>query len=95
MGRFTGDPHPIELLSYDDLLNDRTGAGYYWDHEVGAVFRRFQVDLPRDPEIREACVPSISHKNHCPDFYIKSASGTLGSTDCTDRAYPKYKKDPL
>ena len=78
-------------------MNDRTGAGYYWDHEVGAVFRRFQVDLPRDPEMRMACVPSISHKSHCPMFYIKTSvsSGSLGSTDCTERAYPKYKKDPL
>ena len=86
-----GTPKPMKLPTYNDLLNDRTGAGYYWDQEVGSIFRRFQVDLLRDPEIRQACLPD---GRHCPSFSIKT-NGAIGDTDCTDRAYPKYQKDPL
>ena len=89
--KFQGTPKPMELSTYNELLNDRTGAGYYWDQEVGAIFRRFQVDLLRDPEIRQACLPD---DRHCPSFSIKT-NGAIGDTDCTDRAYPKYQKDPL
>ena len=95
--RFSGRPKPIELLSYEDLLNDKNGTGYYWDHEVGVVFRRFQVDLPRDPLIRKACPssPSNQHDTDCPEFRIDTDVQALGDTDCTQRAYPKYRKNPL
>ena len=38
-----GNPKPMQINTYDDLVNDRSGAGYYWDKNVGAIFRRFQV----------------------------------------------------
>jgi hypothetical protein len=81
-----------ELDSYQDLLDDRTGLAYYWDREVGVVFTRFQVDMLRTPEDQVRCIPD---NKHCPVFRIRTDSENRGDTDCTERAYPKYKKDPL
>ena len=41
----TGTPKPNQLDSYEELLDDTTGAGYYIDTEVGALFRKFQVTI--------------------------------------------------
>ena len=89
---FRGSPEPQEVSTYEDLVNDRTGAGYFWDKEVGAVFRRFQVDLQRDSELRDRCVPD---GHHCPWFTVETSGDGLRDAYCTDRAYPKYRKDPL
>ena len=78
--------------SYQDLLDDRTGLAYYWDREVGVVFTRFQVDKLRTPEDQVRCIPD---NKHCPTFRIRTESENRGDTDCTERAYPKYQKDPL
>ena len=86
---FKGNPKPLEFETYEDLLQDRSGSGYFWDKEIGAIFRRFQVDEPRDPESRLACVGG---PYSCPTFFINSLSGANGDTDCTKRAYPKYSK---
>ena len=31
---FRGSPAPVKIGSYEDLLKDRTGAGYFWDEQV-------------------------------------------------------------
>ena len=90
---FRGRPNPKEIESYDELLADESGTGYYWDHEVGIVFRKFQVDIVWDPESRDAC-PLQEDSAWCPNFYIRPEPYT-GDTDCTARAYPKYKTEPL
>ena len=38
-----GSPHPVEVSSYEALTGDHTGTAYYWDREVGVIFRKFQV----------------------------------------------------
>ena len=38
-----GSPHPAEVSSYEALTGDTTGTAYYWDREVGVIFRKFQV----------------------------------------------------
>ena len=83
-----GRPHPQEIATFEELQNDNSGTGYYWDHEVGIVFRKFQVDLVWDPESRDAC-PLAESSAWCPQFFIRPHPYT-GDTDCTARAYPKY-----
>ena len=61
----SGHPHPVERDTYHQLRQDNSGAGYYWDRQVGIIFRRFQNDVPRLPESREACVGGL-----CPSFRI-------------------------
>ena len=39
---FRGRPKPQEIATFEELQNDNSGTGYYWDHEVGIVFRKFQ-----------------------------------------------------
>ena len=56
------------------------------------IFLKLQVDAPRDPELREAC---IGGRYNCPNIYIDTKENTLGDADCRGRAYPKYQKDPL
>ena len=88
-----GRPHPQEIATFEELQNDNSGTGYYWDHEVGIVFRKFQVDLVWDPESRDAC-PLAESSAWCPQFFIRPQPYE-GDTDCTARAYPKYKTNPL
>ena len=76
--------------SYLELLEDQTGAGYYWDREVGMVIRKFKVYEPRTPADRSPCVPAGSN---CPQ--LKIVTEHPGDTDCTGRAYPKYQKPPI
>ena len=89
---FQGDSELSELSTYEDLLADRTGSAYYWDREVGVVFRRFQVDQMRSWEDQVRCMPD---NHNCPYFRIRTELENRGDTDCTQRAYPKYKKNPL
>ena len=92
---FRGRPKPQEIDTYEELLADNSGTGYYWDHEVGIVFRKFQVDLVWDPESRAACPKGDSYDPAwCPQFFIRPEPYT-GDTDCTTRAYPKYRTEPL
>ena len=93
-----GTPKPEQVNTFAELLEDRSGTAFFWDQEVGIMFRRFQVDLPRSPEDRTRCVG-----DHCPEFFIDVEHEGLGDedglvggdTDCRDRAYPKYQLDPL
>ena len=87
---FSGSPKPLEMQSYQELLEDQTGAGYFWDVEVGLVIRKFKVYEPRSPDDRTHCVPTA---HSCPHFDIETSHP--GDTDCTSRAYPKYKKNPI
>ena len=89
---FGGRPKPQEIATYEGLLTDKSGAGYFWDHEVGVVFRKFQVDLVWDPESRDACPQG--DRAWCPQFFIRSQPYS-GDTDCAARAYPKYRTEPL
>ena len=87
-----GHPHPEERESYEELRQDNSGAGYYWDRQVGLIFRRFKNDVPRLPESRKACVGG-----QCPYFKIDNLMDPelLLDADCRTRAYPKYQEDPL
>merc|ERR1711970_929094 len=89
---FTGRTKLIELDTYEDLQADQTGSAFYWDREVGVVFTKFLTEEERTPADRRKCFPA---DNLCPDFRIRSSMETMGDTDCTARAYPKYRKDPL
>ena len=87
-----GHPQPEERESYEELRQDNSGAGYYWDRQVGLIFRRFKNDLPRLPESRKACVGGL-----CPYFKIDTLLDPELSwdADCRTRAYPKYQEEPL
>ena len=78
--------------TYEELRQDTTGTGYFWDPEVGVIFRKFQVDLPRVPELRKRCVGDL-----CPSFDIINLLDLSQGldTDCRTRAYPKYQEVPL
>ena len=88
----SGLPHPVERDTYQQLRLDNSGVGYYWDREVGIIFRRFQNDIPRLPESREACVGRL-----CPEFKIDTLLDPElpWDADCRNRAYPKYQEEPL
>ena len=88
----SGHPRPVERHTYHQLRQDNSGAGYYWDRQVGIIFRRFQNDVPRLPESREACVGGL-----CPSFRIDIMMDPELSwdADCRTRAYPKYQEEPL
>ena len=89
--QFKGEnPRPVEVASYLDLVEDQTGTAYYWDKEVGVVFRKFKVFESRTPDDRVRCVPD---DKHCPSFRIETTF--VGDTDCRSRAYPKYQKPPI
>ena len=90
--RYEGYPKPVKVENYEDMAYDITGTAYYWDHELGIVFKKFQVDLPRTSESRVACIPD---GKHCPSFEIVTLDGAFGSTDCTNRVYPKYQNVPI
>ena len=87
---FHGNPAPVEVESYLEMVEDGSGAAFYWDREVGVVFRKFKVYEARTPEDKERCVPS---GHDCPEFRIETVFH--GDTDCTQRAYPKYSKHPI
>ena len=89
---FTGRNKMIELATYKNLLADKTGSAFFWDKEVGVVFTKFLTDEVRGPADRRMCFPA---DNLCPDFRIRISMEIMGDTDCTARAYPKYRKDPL
>ena len=89
--KFLGNyPRPVQVDSYVELLQDETGTAYFWDEEVGVVFRKFKVFEPRTPQTETACV---GENGQCPSFRIETIHP--GDTDCTDRAYPKYQKPPI
>ena len=89
--KFMGNhPIPVQVDSYVDLLADETGTAFFWDQEVGVVFRKFKVFEPRTPETESACV---GENGQCPSFRIETVHP--GDTDCTARAYPKYQKPPI
>ena len=87
-----GQPTPLQRDTFTELREDDTGTGYFWDREVGIIFRRFKVDLPRLPESRLACVGGV-----CPYLKIDTLLDTSLQldTDCRNRAYPKYQEEPL
>merc|ERR1712200_138737 len=68
-----GTPKPEQVNTFAELLEDRSGTAFFWDQEVGIMFRRFQVDLPRSPEDRTRCVG-----DHCPEFFIDVEDEGLG-----------------
>ena len=78
--------------NFEDLKDDRTGAGFFWDQEVGVIFRKFQVNLPRFPESRVVCIGG-----QCPEVFIDIHLDNMESLDmdCRSRAYPKYQEEPL
>ena len=89
--KFLGShPPPVQVDSYLELVEDQSGAAYYWDEEVGVVFKKFKVYEPRTSETATACVGG---NYECPSFRIETAHP--GDTDCTARAYPKYQKPPI
>ena len=89
--RFLGsNPVPVQVESYLELVEDQSGAAFYWDQQVGVVFRKFKVYEPRTSETATACVGG---NYECPSFRILTAHP--GDTDCTARAYPKYQKPPI
>ena len=87
-----GHPTPLQRDTFTELREDDTGTGYFWDPEVGVIFRKFQVDLPRVPELRKRCVGDL-----CPAFDIINLLDLSQGldTDCRTRAYPKYQEEPL
>ena len=87
-----GHPKPVQRDTFSELKEDNSGAGYYWDMEVGIIFRKFRVDLPRLPESRKACVGG-----QCPYFKIDNLMDPelVLDADCRTRAYPKYQENPL
>ena len=89
--KFSGsNPVPVQVDSHLELVEDQSGAAFYWDQQVGVVFRKFKVDEPRTSETDSACVGGIYL---CPSFKIETDHP--GDTDCTARAYPKYQKPPI
>ena len=89
--KFEGNnPRPVQVESYLELVEDESGTAYYWDEEVGVVFRKFKVYEPRTSETATACV---GVNNQCPSFKIETEHP--GDKDCTARAYPKCQKPPF
>ncbi|XP_056019715.1 cell surface hyaluronidase-like [Ostrea edulis] len=78
------------LTTIEDLNNSTNPTDYFVDSDAGAVFfKLMHVREYGDSDV----IDCLDRK--CPTAVVTMIGGDKTDSDCTSRAYPKYKRDPI